>query len=710
MKEKIQRFLKDYLLFNPLALVILSVLFIATLLKFVDLQPHVDNEFFFSGESQQAKTEDKINAMFPLNSQVIISAKGDIYSPCYLRRVKCLTRDLMKAKYVTGVKSLVDGPGSIDMAVKGPLWNRLLLTADKKTSNIIVFVENVEPGVIIPRIEWITSCYNAPNFRIKIAGFSFVVELIRRNLVRDLSTFSLAAFFIFGLMMLLLFRSVKIVVGAMTTCLNACMLTLVITQMLNVKIGILTANLFTIVFVVTLSHLVFLTNNWYRIKSTQLPDSRQAAIAAMKATIEGSFWCMITTVLGFASLIFVAAKPLKELGVSGSVGTFVALLVAYAVYPLFLSSVKGNFKSPLHVSEDKKLFVGHYMWATVAFAFFAGICLTGFKKINTDPSLLVYFQDKSELRQGLEYIDANGGSSPLNLVVSDFYDAKLNTKDVYKRLWALQEDLEKDPDTGSVLSLPVLIAESKQNPLAHLISLERLLRILEDSKHDQVALSFVTQDRLHAHYFLRMKETGRNVPRLKVVERIKNAALRHRFKVDLVGGVYVLQGELAKLVASSMVDGLFQLALLFIGIAYIVSRSVKITFAMIGCLLVLPVCMLGAIGHLKIPLDIISAPAANVAIGMGIDSMIHMVIMMRRFLAKDKSSNFWQAWKQARIYLWQPVVSSMIIVCTGFGIFAFSMFPPNQRFGLEVVFGSLLAAPVALFVLPSVVGPWFYKE
>jgi predicted RND superfamily exporter protein len=707
---QIKEFIKNNILFNPLALAIASILVIAALLRLVDLQPHVDNEFFFSGDSKQFKTEEKIAAMFPVNSQIIISAKGEIYSPRYLRRVKCMTKDLAALQHVTGVKSLVDGPGSIDMAVKGPLWNRLLLSNDKKASNIIVFIDSAESPQIIPRVERIASYYSAPGFEIKIAGFSFIVELIRRNLVRDLSVFSGSAFIIFGLMMMVLFRSFKVVVGAMVTCLDACILTLVISQLLQVKIGILTANLFTIVFVVTLSHLVFITNNWYHFKTTTCPDSRQAAWEAMKATAQGSFWCMVTTSLGFASLIFVEAKPLKELGISGSVGTLVALFASYAIYPLFLGSVKETFKSTLHQYEKKRLFVGHYMWATVFFAFIAGFCFTGIKKLNTDPSLLVYFKQGSELRQGLEYIDSNGGSSPLNLVVSDFYGAKLNTNEAYKRLWALQDSLEKDSDVGSTLSLPVLIAESKQNPLANFVSLETLLRILEDSKYDRVASTFVTKDREHVHFFMRMREDGRKVPRLQVVERIKDAAVRQKLKVDFVGGVYVLQGELSKLIASSMIDGLLQLGLLFVGIAYIVSRSVKVTFAMIVCLAILPICILGATGHLGIPLDTISAPAANVAIGMGIDSMIHMVIMMRRFLKQDKNSNFWAAWKQARIYLWQPVVSSMVIICSGFGIFAFSMFPPNQRFGLEVVFGSLIAAPIALFVLPSVVGPWFYKE
>ncbi|MCP4652967.1 MAG: MMPL family transporter [Candidatus Omnitrophica bacterium] len=705
---RLKDFVKKYILFSPVALTVISALVVGGLLLVADLKPHVDNDFFFSGDSPQFKSEEKIAEMFPQYSQIIISAKGDIYSETYLRRIEQLTKELMSLDHITGVKSLIDGPGDADTAIKSPLWKRLLVSDDEGSSNIIVFLEDVPAEEIIPKLENAVWYFNAPYFELKIAGVAYVVELIRRNLVRDLIVFSSAAFIIFAIVIFVIFKSFRILIGTLVTCVDACVITLVVSQLLKAKIGILTANLFTIVFVLTLSHIVFITNNWRRIKSEGGRDSYQAARLAARQTFKASFWCMVTTLLGFVSLVFVQAAPLQELGVSGSVGAFIAIVIAYTVYPLFLCSVKSTHRRVPNVAKNKTVFVGHYMWAAVVVAFTAGFCIPGLQKIDTDPSLFEYFKKGGELRNGLEYIDRNGGSSPLNLVISDFYDEKLNTSDAYKRLWELQMEFEKDPDAGSVISLPVLLAEGKRNPFAFFITLEGLLRIMEDPKYDRIANTFVTKDRRHAHFFLRMRETQRTVPRLEVVERIKNAVYKHNFKPQMVGGVYVLQGELSKMVAISLVAGLVKLVMLFMIIAYVISRSIKTTLAMVGCLSVIPVCMMGIIGHFKIPLDIISAPAANVAIGMGIDSMIHMVVTMKRYLSEENS--FWQAWQRARMELWQPIVSSMCIIGAGFGIFAFSMFPPNQRFGMAVVFGTILAAPVALFVLPSVVGPWFYRD
>jgi uncharacterized protein len=78
------------------------------------------------------------------------------------------------------------------------------------------------------------------------------------------------------------------------------------------------------------------------------------------------------------------------------------------------------------------------------------------------------------------------------------------------------------------------------------------------------------------------------------------------------------------LVAESLVTGLFWLNLIFIGIAWIVARSVRGAMAMIASLTIVPLCMLGGIGWLHVPMDVISAPATNVCIGIAIDSMIHL--------------------------------------------------------------------------------------
>src|SRR6266545_7412613 len=199
-----------------------------------------------------------------------------------------------------------------------------------------------------------------------------------------------------------------------------------------------------------------------------------------------------------------------------------------------------------------------------------------------------------------------------------------------------------------------------------------------------------------------MVEARRDKLRLEVVDDLRSITRKHGFAPALVGSIYYLQGRLAKLVASSLVTGLFWLNLLFVVIAWIVARSVRGALAMMLSVMLMPLCMLGGIGWFNVPVDIISAPATNVCIGIAIDSMIHLVFGVRR--AQRDGNKGWSAWIAAREEQWRGIVYSDVIIGAGFAIFVLSDFPPTQRFGIVVLAGLLVDIAANLFVLPSLGG------
>jgi predicted RND superfamily exporter protein len=224
-----------------------------------------------------------------------------------------------------------------------------------------------------------------------------------------------------------------------------------------------------------------------------------------------------------------------------------------------------------------------------------------------------------------------------------------------------------------------------------------------------VAKAFVTEDRTEAVFVLRMIEAHRDEPRLEIVDDLRSIVRKHGFKPVLVGGIYYLQGRLGQLVASSLVTGLFWLNLLFVAIAWFIVRSMRGALAMIVSLSLVPLYMLGAIGWFRVPMDIISAPATNVCIGIAIDSMIHLVFGVRR--AQRDGRKGWAAWVAAREEQWRGIVYSDVVIAAGFAIFVLSDFPPTQRFGLVVLAGTIIDILANLFVLPLLGGaPWRKKE
>src|ERR1043166_595884 len=694
-----------------LMLIITGVLFVlvATL---VDLKPVVDQNFFFSTSDPGIQQTKKIEHRFPSRTEVILTVSSrDIASSRYLERIQRLTQRAQTVGGVNAVKSVAEGPKSLDDALKSPFWSRLLIAENRKSTNVIIFMEGKATEKPVTRLLRIIHEMEAKDFHIHIAGPPYVVEMLRRSLAHDFRYFSLTAVVLFGLMMAALFRSARLFVGMLCTCTSAVLLTLLIQSMLGHNIGILTVNLGTIVFVIAMSHLVYMTFNWQTLADRAHrmgKESPDLAADARRMTFPPSFWSMVCASLGFASLLIVQAKPLRELGFGGVLGTVVAFACAYLMYPAFLGWAVPR-KSKIVEAEPT-----HAFWSRRFALLSLGVIVLGtglgfgLTRVNTDPSLLDYFKPGTELRDGLEYVDRTGGSNPLTLVVSSSNGALLNTDAAYAKMWRLQGALEREKDVGTVISLATLLAEGDRVPFSFLISYEKMMEIMAQPKYSRISKSFVTDDRKETVFTLRMIEARRTKYRVDVVNDLRAVCRKYGFHVDLVGGIYYLQGRLAKLVAESLVTGLFWLNLLFIVIAWVVARSIRGAVAMIASLTLVPLSMLGGIGWLHVPGDIISAPATNVCIGIAIDSMIHLVFGVRR--AQRDGKKGWSAWVFAREEQWRGIVYSDVVIAAGFAIFVLSDFPPTQRFGLVVLAGCVIDILANLFVLPLLGGAQLKKR
>jgi len=257
-----------------------------------------------------------------------------------------------------------------------------------------VILDDIYSSKIINSIEHLILAMNSEDFQIRVSGFPYIVELIRRNLLVDLNIFSALAFLLFSIVILMIFQSWRILLGMIVTCMSAVSSVFMVNELMGYKIGILTANLATIIFVLTLSHIVFLTYNWkhlYHPKTTI--DRIKAVDEAIRLTIPASFWSMFTTLLGFISLLFVQAKPLRELGICGTTGTILAFLCAYGIYPAFLRLKTLDFnwrdeqmKSFFH--KTFKLFDKNY--TTLVIIIMTLICFTSPSLWNLNTDILFF--------------------------------------------------------------------------------------------------------------------------------------------------------------------------------------------------------------------------------------------------------------------------------------------------------------------------------
>jgi len=109
---------KESIFFVVITLTSLCVLF-----KYVDLKPHVDNDFFFSNNDPNYQDDHKISKLFERkDSQLIISIKGNIYTKSYQDKIQNLTEILSTFQGVNSVKSITSDPKNVRDALKSPLW------------------------------------------------------------------------------------------------------------------------------------------------------------------------------------------------------------------------------------------------------------------------------------------------------------------------------------------------------------------------------------------------------------------------------------------------------------------------------------------------------------------------------------------------------------------------------------------------------------
>ncbi len=149
----------------------MTVFFLLFFRTCADLKPQVEENFFFASNDPQFQADKNISKLFPQKPQIILSAKGDIYSKEYQKRIDQLTGELILLPEVVEVQSLGRGPRNIEEALESPLWSRALISTDKKSSFISVLIKDVPISGVILKIEKIkTRLESADHFKIVISS------------------------------------------------------------------------------------------------------------------------------------------------------------------------------------------------------------------------------------------------------------------------------------------------------------------------------------------------------------------------------------------------------------------------------------------------------------------------------------------------------------------------------------------------------------
>ena len=673
----------------PCALLIWSLFYFR-----VNLNPQIGQDFFFSKSSDIFQKNQKINKKFPFDGNQLLLGfpSNDILRDKYLERIERITKALESYDGVKEVVSIVKGPSDPEDALTNPLWKRIITGNHENVSFISVYLANKKNNSkTIKKIEEIIKEYDKVGIPIKMAGIPYFIEQMKRNLKEDMTKFLIVAVILCSFTILVINRSFFLMFLSVGVSLTAAAFSLLTLKFFGQGIGILTANLMVIAYVLSQSHFIFYSSNFQKNGDTS---------KAFYKTLPASFWSMITTLLGFLGLVFVEAKPLVQLGQGGVIATLSAFIICYLFLPSALSffntKKKENMRIKFALFEHRKiskLLIGVYLVAALALGTF------GLLKLNTDPSLISYFNKDAEIHKQLSFLNDHGGSNILRVIVKKKDGTRLDNEENYDDLSKLQESFSSHEFVGTVISLPVLLEEADEHWLGQFLTWGWTIDLLTSDVMDNVGKGFLNAEHTQTAFVLRMVEaTSKDVNRLEVIDDLKKMVEESPFAWIDPAGPYYLQGELAKSVKYSLITGVSAIVGIFFFVVLWISRSFLLSFCISFFLSLLVIITYGLMGLLGIPLDLISSPAISITLGISIDGFIHLIRAVKEEGSQIEKLSSWRKGLKSQS---QGILTSGITIIVGFSAFLFSSFLPSQRFGGIILFGTLLSLPLILTVIPS---------
>jgi predicted RND superfamily exporter protein len=110
------------------------------------------------------------------------------------------------------------------------------------------------------------------------------------------------------------------------------------------------------------------------------------------------------------------------------------------------------------------------------------------------------------------------------------------------------------------------------------------------------------------------------------------------------------------------------------------------------------VFVLGLMGLLSVPLDIMTITIAAIVVGIGVDDSIHYVYRLREEFARD--GNYRAAVRRSHASIGRAMYYTSIIITAGFSILVLSSFIPTIYFGILTGFAMVFAMVANLTLLP----------
>ena len=576
------------------------------------------------------------------------------------------------------------------------------------------------------------------NGKIFLGGVNMIASDAIGFVKNDLIIYGFSLVFIFIFILWYIFRHIRWIIIPLLICFISIISTGGVLGLFGWEVTVISSNFIALQLIITMSTVLHLIER-YRELNVRYKNASQykLVINTVLSKLEPSFFAIITTVVGFASLILSNIEPVINLGLMMSIGITISLILSFITFPIILMIMgkkDEHDEKNIQTSFITKcsFIVENYGKTIIVVSILAVVfSITGSSKLFVENSFINYFKPSTEIYKGMKVIDENlGGTSPLDIIVKfkddekttplknknqdeyDDFENEFDEKNSDKQYWfsqdkmdtitAIHDYLETIPEIGKVQSLATLLKVGEilnKNERLDGITLALLYNQLPPKYKDMILSPYINIEKNEARITMRIIDSNPDLRRNDLLTKI-NTDLREIIKnketTYQLSNLMVLYNNMLQSLFNSQIATLGVSVLILSIMFFVLFRSFKIV--LIALLAnVIPISLLfGIMGWLNIPLDIMTITIAAIAIGIAVDDTIHFI---HRFEEEFKfDHDYVNAMRRAHNGIGHAMYYTTLIIVIGFSILMLSNLVPTIYFGLltGIIMINVLAADLLL--------------
>jgi predicted RND superfamily exporter protein len=576
---------------------------------------------------------------------------------------------------------------------------------------------------------------------IHMGGVPMIADDLVSFVRNDIETFGVVILLFIILALALLFRKVRFVVLPLVSCVVIAVTVSGLLGLFKWPVTVISSNFISLLLIISVSLTVHLIVRFRELEqfAPELGYAEQ-----LRQVLQSMFvpcaYTSLTTLVAFASLLVSDIPPIIDFGWMMVIGVTMAFVLSFLVFPALMALLPAPTPSSTGNGLDLTPWLAgfterHGRAIMVASLLLAIGTLAGMYRLKVENSFIDYFDESTEIYQGMQTIDSRmGGTTPLDVIIDlgpavplpqfgddpfadeeDFFgeeeeeagdpDAYWFTSDKMQNIVAIHRYLDSLPETGKVLSLATLLNlayELNGGQALNSIELGILYNRIPADYKESLLRPYVSVADNQVRFSLRIRESDPGLVRNRLLQQIRQG-LEEGFglapaQVHLTGMLVLYNNMLQSLFKSQILTLSLVMGMIFI-MFIILFRSLSLAVLGIIPNLLAALSVLGLMGWLDIPLDMMTITIASISVGIGVDNTIHYIHRFQHFF--PQSGNYRATMHYCHGSIGKAMYYTSFTIVAGFSILVLSNFVPTVRFGLLTSMAMLLALAGALTLLPQ---------